>query len=60
MIQYKNSCQISLKGFHLPFGGKLSPENRWVKWSEYQKKAQPSDEDTVLQIQENPYLQYYI
>lgn len=94
MIRYKSSRQISLDGFHLPFGGKLSPENRWVKWSEvipwddlaagYYKsmdaaKGRPgkdarlvigaviikhklnlSDEETVLQIQENPYLQYFV
>jgi len=93
MIRYKSSRQISLEGFHLPFGGKLNPENRWVKWSEaipwdelaigYYKsmatsKGRPgkdarlvigaviikhklnlSDEETVLQIQENPYLQYF-
>ncbi len=34
MIRYKSSRQLSLDGFSLPFGGKLNPENRWVKWSE--------------------------
>ena len=94
MIRYKSSKQLTLDGFTLPFGGKLSPENRWVKWSEiipwddlavcYYKtmsdrlgrpgkdarmvigaliikhKLTLSDEETVLQIQENPYLQYFI
>ena len=43
MIRYKSSRQISLEGFHFPFGGKLNPENRWVKWSE----AIPWDELAV-------------
>ena len=93
MIRYKSSRQLSLDGFTLPFGGKLNPENRWVKWSEiipwdelaipyYQtmdaKQGRPgkdarlviaaliikhkltlSDEETVLQIQEGIYLQYF-
>ena len=33
MIRYKSNRQIPLKGFHLPFEGQLSPENRWIKWS---------------------------
>ncbi len=33
MIRYKSTRQLSLEGFSLPFGGKLNPENRWVKWS---------------------------
>lgn len=94
MIRYKSSRQLSLDGFSLPFGGKLNPENRWVKWSEVipwdglavgyystmdSTKGRPckdarlvigaliikhkltlSDEETVLQIQENPYLQYFV
>ena len=85
---------MSLEGFTLPFGGRLNPENRWVKlsrkipWDELAKgyhtrltadrgrpaknarivigaviikhKLTLSDEETVLQIQENPYLQYFI
>lgn len=94
MIRYKSTRQIPLEGFHLPFGGQLSPDNRWVKWSRaipwdalavgyYQvmdatrgrpckdarliigsviikHKLNLSDEETVLQIQENPYLQYFV
>jgi hypothetical protein len=94
MIRYKSNRQLNLEGFHLPFGGKLNPENRWVRWSEsipwdalaagYYKsmsstqgrpgkdarlvigsviikhKLNMSDEETVLQIQENPYLQYFV
>ena len=33
MIRYKSNRQLTLEGFDLPFGGKLNPENRWVKWS---------------------------
>lgn len=81
--------------FFLPFGGKLNPENRWVKlaalipWWEIEEKYAKnfkntnvgqvalsvrvalgsliiqsrcgfSDEETVEQITENPYLQYFI
>jgi Transposase domain (DUF772) len=93
---YKKVEQIAteLENFELPFGGKLSEDNRWVimakliPWSEveeeYAKKftillgapAKPSrmalgaliikeklgisDRETVEQIRENPYLQYFI
>jgi IS5 family transposase len=94
MIRYTSEKQIPLEGFVLPFGGRLNPENRWVKlgqripWDElaqgYYKqmsaghgrpaknarlvigaviikhKMNLSDEETVLQIQENPYLQYFV
>ena len=94
MIRYTSERQMSLEGFTLPFGGKLNPENRWIKlgqripWDEpakgYHKKMSAergrpaknarlvigaviikhklnlSDEETVLQIQENPYLQYFV
>jgi len=94
MIRYKSTRQLPLEGFSLPFGGKLNPANRWVKWSlaipwdelasGYYKsmsstqgrpgkdarlvigaviikhKLTLSDEETVLQIQENPYLQYFV
>jgi IS5 family transposase len=81
--------------FFLPFGGKLNPDNRWVKlaalipWWEIEEKYAKnfkntdagqvalsvrvalgsliiqsrhgfSDEETVEQITENPYLQYFI
>ena len=80
--------------FELPFGGRLSSDNRWVKmaelipWSEFEaeyaqnfptEKGAPaksfrmalgaliikeklgiSDRETVEQIRENPYLQYFI
>jgi len=93
---YRNDPkQTEFINFHIPFGGKLSPENRWVKfaamipWGEieevYQKSLEGtgmgapaksgriafgalvikerlgvSDEETVEQIQENPYLQYFL
>ena len=94
MIRYKSSRQLSLEGFILPFGGKLNPDNRWVKWSGVipwdglavgyyntmngnqgrpckdarlvigalliKHKLNLSDEETVRQIQENPYLQYFV
>jgi len=93
---YRNDPkQTEFINFHMPFGGKLSPENRWVKlaamipWHEiedaYKKSLDGtgmgapaksgriafgalvikerlgvSDEETVEQIQENPYLQYFL
>ena len=35
MIRYKSNRQLTLEGFDLPFGGKLNPENRWVKMESY-------------------------
>ena len=86
--------QLSFETFHLPFGGKLDPKNRWVKLAEtipwhvaeerYAKKFPSkrgapaltvrmalgaliikeklglSDVETVEQIKEGPYLQYFI
>ncbi|TCD46805.1 IS5 family transposase [Chlorobium sp. N1] len=86
--------QLTFENFHLPFGGKLDPENRWVKldavipWHVAEtmyaknflsKRGAPaltvrmalgsliikeklglSDIETVEQIKENPYLQYFI
>lgn len=86
--------QLSFETFHLPFGGKLDPNNRWVKLAEtipwhvaeelYAKKFPSkrgapaltvrmalgaliikeklglSDVETVEQIKEGPYLQYFI
>ncbi len=94
MIRYESSKQLNLDGFILPFGGKLNPENRWVKWAKVipwddfatiyyrsmntgrgrpckdarlmigaliiKHKMTLSDEETVLQIQENPYLQLFV
>ena len=88
------SGQMVLENFILPFEGKLSKNNRWIKlgmiipWEEIEKKyadlfpsgtgtvAKPlrmalgsliikekcgfSDRETVEQITENPYLQYFI
>ncbi len=86
--------QLSFENFYLPFGGKLSGENRWVKlaelipWSEFEsvyaaqfsedngapakgfrvalgaliikERLGISDRETVEQIRENPYLQYFL
>jgi transposase, IS5 family len=94
MYRDNRSGQLSFKGFYLPFGGKLSGENRWVTlsnlipWEKYESEyaeqfskgigapAKPfrmalgaliikerlgtSDEETVEQIRENPYLQYFL
>ena len=90
MIRKEDDRQLT---FIHPFGGHLSPENRWVKmadvtpWNDLEaaynavmnpKQGRPSkparlvigsliikhkltlsDEETVLHIQENPYLQYF-
>ena len=91
MYQIEDKKQLS---FFLPFGGKLNPDNRWVKlseiipWDDIEEKyaelfpancgmpAKPlrvalgaliikekcgySDRETVAQIMENPYLQYFL
>ena len=94
MYRNTNKFQKEAENFELPFGGRLSGENRWVKlaklipWSEFETEyasqfslkmgapAKPfrmalggliikerlgtSDEETVEQIKENPYLQYFL
>ena len=94
MYRRSTPGQLSFENFYLPFRGKLSGENRWIKladlipWesfeSEYaekfsQRQGAPaktfrmalgaliikeklgtSDEETVEQIRENPYLQYFL
>jgi transposase, IS5 family len=93
---YRNSTpgQLTFENFYLPFGGKLSSHNRWVRlaeivpWEQFEAEyaaqmsadmgapAKPfrmalgaliikerlgtSDEETVEQIRENPYLQYFL
>lgn len=90
----KPSPQMTIDDFILPFSGKMSAENRWVKlaqiipWDEIEEKyafmfpsdrgnvAKPvrmalgaliiqarcgyTDRETVQQIAENPYLQYFL
>ncbi len=94
MYRTTNKFHLGAEKFELPFGGKLSPENRWVKlaqlipWSEFEseyasqfsssmgapaksfrmalgaliikERLGTSDEETVEQIKENPYLQYFL
>ena len=94
MYRSSSSGQLSFEDFYLPFGGKLSGDNRWVKLSELipweeievqyaeqfsqgmgapgkslrlalgaliiQEKLGLSDRETVEQIRENPYLQYFL
>ncbi|WP_339136107.1 MAG: hypothetical protein WGN25_19815 [Candidatus Electrothrix sp. GW3-4] len=43
MIRYTSDRQLTLEGFSLPFGGKLNPENRWIKW----QKVIPWDEFAI-------------
>jgi hypothetical protein len=31
MYRKRNNGQISIEEFHLPFGGTLDPDNRWVQ-----------------------------
>ncbi|WP_410510506.1 IS5 family transposase [Nodosilinea sp. E11] len=86
--------QLSFEDFYLPFGGKLSGENRWVKlaelipWEAFEssyaeqfsesqgapaksfrialgaliikERLGTTDAETVEQIRENPYLQYFL
>lgn len=94
MYRKKDKEQLEFENFHLPFGGKLRSDNRWVRltklipWDELEGKyaslfsedqgapAKPfrmalgaliikerlgiTDEETVEQIRETPYLQYLI
>jgi Transposase DDE domain/Transposase domain (DUF772) len=93
MYRRSSPGQLSFENFYLPFGGKQSAENRWVKltelipWKEFeesyakqfrkgmgapaksfrialgaliiQERLGMSDAETVEQIRENPYLQYF-
>jgi len=90
MIRKEEDRQLT---FILPFGGRLKPDNRWVRlssivpWDDLEPaynavmnmnegrpskparlvigamiikhKLNLSDEETVMQIEENPYLQYF-
>lgn len=94
MYRTSSPGQLSFENFYLPFGGKLSGENRWVKLAEVipwetveaeyaeqfsatmgapaksfrvalgaliiKEKLGTSDAETVEQIRENPYLQYFL
>lgn len=94
MYRRPSPGQLSFENFYLPFGGKLSGENRWVKlaelieWEEFEaqyaeqlsedmgapaksfrmalgaliikERLGTSDIETVEQIRENPYLQYFL
>jgi len=93
MYQKENTIVQEIPDFYHPFGGKMDPENRWIKTKKMipwemmeekyashfkaigrkakkdqmamgalliQQKLGLTDEETVAQIIENPYLQYFI
>lgn len=94
MYRQTSPGQLSFENFYLPFGGKLSGKNRWVKlaamipWETFEssyatqfseERGAPaksfrmalgaliikerlgvSDDETVEQVRENPYLQYFL
>lgn len=94
MYDHLSTGQLSFEDFYLPFSGKLSSQNRWVKlaalipWEDLEEDyasqfdarlgapAKPfrmalgalivqerlglTDRETVEQIAENPYLQYFL
>lgn len=94
MYRTASPGQLSFENFYLPFSGKLSADNRWVKLAELipwelveteyaeqfsasmgapaksfrvalgaliiKEKLGASDAETVEQIRENPYLQYFL
>ena len=94
MYRKHHNGQLSIEAFHLPFGGTLDPDNRWVifsslmPWEELEETYAPqfnpttgapakpvrlafgslfikqrlglSDEETVQQIRENAYMQYFL
>ncbi len=53
MYRRHNNGQISIKEFHLPFGGTLDPENRWVQleglmpWDELEQAYAPQFNATI-------------
>jgi transposase, IS5 family len=93
MYRKQHNGQLSIKEFHLPFGGTLDPDKRWVRlaelipWQELEEAYAPqfstnvgapakagrlafgslyikqrlglTDQETVLQIQENAYMQFF-
>jgi IS5 family transposase len=94
MYRKTHNGQLSIEEFHLPFGGMLDPDNRWVlfsslmPWEELEETYAPqfspttgapakpvrlafgalfikqrlglSDEETVEQIRENAYMQFFL
>jgi IS5 family transposase len=94
MYRQTSPGQLSFENFYLPFGGKLSGDNRWVKlaemipWEEFEasyaahfdpsqgapaksfrlalgaliikERLGVTDAETVEQVRENPYLQYFL
>jgi IS5 family transposase len=94
MYRQSSPGQLSFETFYLPFGGKLSGKNRWVKlaamipWDAFEsnyaaqfseERGAPaksfrmalgaliikerlgvSDGETIEQVRENPYLQYFL
>lgn len=92
---YRANNQPELPDFYLPFGGKLDPDNRWVRLAKIvpwhlveedyrtnfagsgmgapakesrialgaliiKERLGITDEESVAQIRENPYLQYFL
>jgi hypothetical protein len=94
MYRKHHNGQLSIEEFHVPFGGTLDPDNRWVifstlmPWEELEETYAPqfnpttgapakpvrlafgalfikqrlglSDEETVEQIRENAYMQFFL
>jgi len=53
MYRKQHNGQLSIEEFHLPFGGTLDPENRWVllsalmPWEELEETYAPQFSPTV-------------
>ena len=94
MYRKLHNGQLSIKDFHVPFGGTLDTDNRWVifsslmPWEELEETYAPqfnpttgapakpvrlafgalfiklrlglSDEETLEQIRENAYMQFFL
>lgn len=94
MYRKSDANQLKFEDFYLPFGGKLSSDNRWIilarqiPWDDIEKtygqqfcddngspaksarialgaliikeRLVTTDRETVEQIRENPYLQYFL
>jgi hypothetical protein len=60
MYRREHRDQLSLKDFFLPFDGKLSGDNRWIKlaeliqWDDWKMTMQPSSARGLL-LQKGPF-----
>ena len=65
-LEYTSQSQLSFTGFETPFHNGLDTSNRWVvlsaqiPWDELVGLLNVDDRETIAQITENMYLQYFL